>query len=439
MRTNIKRTRWGLPVVLALVLRLLFIGGYKSYPPFLGDDAGYEDVGWNLSQGRGFVTTSSSSGSSALYEPLIAHGPVYPAFLGGIYFLFGHSLTAVRIVQAFLGSVLVFLVFWVARIAFGEEVSFLSALFTAIHPALLIYSGMLLTETLFTLMLVLSVWMMLEAVRYLSWYQWVGTGIVLGLTILLREETIFLAFLMVGWILWAKEEKKKGMAVFLLGIGLLLSVGPWTIRNFLIFKDVILVSETAGRNLWISTVGWDEFRNEEPYRSLALGLPERERHRILLQEGIKNILTDPLRYLRLCFQRIGPFWLGSHTTYLFGFSESFSAYYARGAIGKIFVKLSFFLVNLGLLVLAIGGGWMSLFREKGGRRLWIICLLPIVAVAVVHFFLFATSRYQVPILPFILMFSAVGVERILQKLKFRTSCRTIHIAAFAILFCQSLS
>ena len=144
-----KEPVWGL-VILALLLRLLFVFGYPQYPPFLGDDAGYDNVAWNLANGRGFVADIISPEGTVTYEPLIANGPTYPLFLAAVYRVFGHAITAVRVVQAILGAVTIFFVFRIAQRAFGERVACLSAALVAVHPALTFYTGMLLSETVFT-------------------------------------------------------------------------------------------------------------------------------------------------------------------------------------------------------------------------------------------------------------------------------------------------
>lgn len=396
------RISW-LTVIIAVVLRLAFVLGYEQVPPFRGDDAGYDSVGWNLANGKGLVIKD---------EPLIAFGPVYPVFLGTLYFLFGHSLMAVRAIQAILGTLTVLLVFRISAIAFGGRIASVSALLAAIHPALIIYTGMLLSETLFAFFLILSVWVMAMAIKDSLPSLWFLGGILLGLTILLREETILMVPLFIGSGVWYKGRPSWARHLLIFFVALLLTICPWTVRNYAVFKETIMVSANTGKALWISSVGWKEFRDEEPYTSLVKGLNELERNHALLREGIKNVRRDPAHYFSLCFKRVVPFWLGSHTTYLSGFTGSFQAYYARGALWKVFVKGTLLFINLGLLGFAVLGIWVSFFEKKDQRYLRLLCLQPVVAIAAVHFFLFATSRYQVPILPFILMFSAAGLEKL---------------------------
>jgi len=399
---------WGL-AVLALVLRLTFVLAYEQYPAFLADDRGYDDVAVNLAAGKGFVAQAESGKEGTVHEPVVAFGPVYPAFLALIYALFGHSTEAVRLIQAILGAVTVLVVYYVAAEAFDEQVAHWAGLFAAVHPALIIYSGMLITETLFAGLLVLSVWTVMTAARRDSLPVWFGAGCVAGLAVLLREEALVVAVLVVATVLRLGRPRRNIRQVAAFAIALVLTVGGWTIRNYQSFGEVIPVSANGGKTLWISTMGWDEWRyDDDSYKALVAGLPDVERDRVLRREGIKNILADPLRYTGLCMQRLAAFWFGSHTTYLAGFSESFHAYAAEGAWMKVMGKGLLLAVNIVLLALAVWGAWAGLVQESRRRLERMVCGAPVTAVAVVHFFLFATSRYQVPILPCLLVFTAAG-------------------------------
>ena len=406
------RYLWQL-VILALVLRLGFVLGYEQYPLFLGDDGSYDNVGQNLANGRGFVWQTGDPVNGFVYEPMVGPGPTYPIFLGLTYFLFGHSVTAVRVIQALLGGATVILMFLIAGAVFGEQVARISGFLTAIHPALISYSGMLLTETLFAFLIAVSIWAMILAIKSRTPKAWILVGIISGLMVLLRSEALLIVILGSVLVLWYGEKRHKMRNLLIFAMFFVLTISVWTVRNYIVFNEIILVSSDSGRVLWISTVGWSEWHfDDERYTSLLLqGLNGREADRVLQREGLKNILGDPVHYLRLCFERIIPFWIGSHTLYIAGFSDSFQAYYARGAHAQLFVKGTILLLNTSLIVLAFGGALASLLNKRDERYLRGICLNPIVAIATVHFFLFATSRYQVPILPFILMFSVVGMVK----------------------------
>ena len=84
---------------------------------------------------------------------------------------------------------------------------------------------------------------------------------------------------------------------------------------------------------------------------------------------------------------------------------SFAQSWMNGQYGTFFVKFLLLAVNLGLLVFAAVG---SIVAGPQWRR-WLPIALPAVYVSFIHTFLFATVRYQIPIMPQVLVFSAVGI------------------------------
>ena len=100
------------------------------------------------------------------------------------------------------------------------------------------------------------------------------------------------------------------------------------------------------------------------------------------------------------------FWITSHTSYLVGLEQGLGAYYARAEYGRLSIKLLFLAVNVGAILLA-SFGIASVFRQ-GLPWPGVLLLAPIGVIAFVHFLLFAAPRYQVPIMPFVLVFAAVG-------------------------------
>src|SRR3990167_9394356 len=77
----------------AIILRLAYVLAYPQMP-LLNDPAGYDKTGWGLVNGKGFPVFMLDN------EAIISRPPGYPLFLAAIYWISGHNLMAVRIVQA---------------------------------------------------------------------------------------------------------------------------------------------------------------------------------------------------------------------------------------------------------------------------------------------------------------------------------------------------
>jgi len=389
-------------LILGLAFRLGYVLFYPQYPIGIYDD--YDEVAWNLARGWGIANVAG---------PIAGVGPIYPGFLALIYLIFGHNFTAVRIMQAVLSAGTIVVLYWEVREIFGERVARWSLVLMAAYPAFSFYAGMLLTETVTTFLLVLLVWSLIRAMKSPGWTPWGVAGIIMGVNVLHRQETllIMLAYFALILLYSVREVRLQRMGIFFLMAALV--IGTWTIRNFVTFEKFILVTIRGGDVLYISSLGWTEWHHDDVnFKSLVRGLNDIEKNEILRQEGIKNILNDPLRYFQFCLERTFHFWLTSHTMVVSGLSDSFGQYYSQGAIGKVVLKSLFLGVNLGLILLGIWGCYVSLHGDRAERRWALFLLAPVLVKAVIHFFLFASPRYQVPIMPFVIIFAALGLEHV---------------------------
>src|SRR5918992_2656950 len=101
---------WGLVVLPAVAFALRLAYGAtlpgQIVVSFEADPLTYDQIARNLVAGRGF------SGASFYYPPgtdvpTAFWDALYPLFLAGIYSVAGHSIPAVRVVQALLGALAV--------------------------------------------------------------------------------------------------------------------------------------------------------------------------------------------------------------------------------------------------------------------------------------------------------------------------------------------
>ncbi len=390
----------------AIGLRLGYVFFYPQYPFGTGDDLFYDQIGWNLATGRGLSRDVPGS-------PEVLIGPVYPAFLALIYLTFGHNLTAVRVIQAFLSAAVILVLYPKVREAFGNQVAKLSAVLIAFYPAFIIYPGVLYTETLFLFLLALLVSALIRAVRSDSAWRWVLAGSVMGVTILVRQGALAMVPVFAALILWQFPQRGLIRKVSLFLLVTALTVGVWTARNYLVFREFILVTTQGGEILWISTKGWTEWRHDdEELQSLVQGRNYVEQNNVLRRAGIRNILNDPFHYLTLCIKRLRHFWIGSHTEYLVELTATYKQHYMHGAFGTLFVKIMLLGANLSLIFMGVCGAFIALKAQKDRLGLRLFFLVPIVVIAIIHFFLFATPRYNVPIMPFVLVFAATALDRL---------------------------
>lgn len=414
-KTPAPRPVW-IATIVACVVRLAFV---LVYPQFgaCPDCQVYDRLATNLLAGKGLVGGTSDDpmfaqigdGASA---PEVGFGPVYPAFLATIYATVGHHVPAVRIVQAFLGAMIVPLAWLLTTAAFGRGPGVVCAWLVALSPPLVMYTGMVLTENLSVALLLASMSLLLGAVRRATLPSFVFAGLALGALILLREEMILLLPAFAGLASWKGQPRPAwtGIAAFVLAT--LVCVGAWTVRNYVLFRQPILISVHGGEQLWISAKGWSEWHFDDPeLRRLVDGRSYVERNAAMQRDAIRIIEESPGRFLVFCFQRMPMLWVSSHTTYIRGLTESFRTYGDRGAYTRVVAKAGLFAIQLAILLMAARGAFLARGATQSAMAAWMLAM-PIAAITAVHFVIFATPRYQIPAVPFVLAFAGLAATRL---------------------------
>src|SRR5215813_7319119 len=147
--TNPSAQRWSvvLVVLLGLLLRLYAAWLINQYQPdnparLIGDEPGYNNSALELLRGEGFTW--------------LGRVPLYPVWLASVHWLTGTSYHALRYAQAFLGTTTVLLAYLLGRRVFGHTVGLLTALLTAASYVLIQQSIHLLSEVLFTPVVMLT-------------------------------------------------------------------------------------------------------------------------------------------------------------------------------------------------------------------------------------------------------------------------------------------
>jgi 4-amino-4-deoxy-L-arabinose transferase-like glycosyltransferase len=400
------RVDWRMPFFIALLIRLAYVLFYPQLSVH-GDAAHYDELGWSLAQGLGYRLPGG--------EPNVYWAPGYPGVLAGIYWVFGHSYVAVRVAQSILGAGVAALVALMAGRVFDRRTAAIAGVLCACYPGLIGYTGLLLTETVFTTLLVVMVYWLLTISGSSSWKSLTGLGVLAGLTALVRAETVLLPlFVFVTLRVFFRDRSVTVKRVVLVYATVALTLAPWAARNFAVTGEFIPLTVHGGDVLWISSYKeeWLEFYpDKEPYKSLVAGLSELETAKVLRREGIKNIVEDPAGFAWLCAKRFPRLWIGGHSNLFTGLEDSTRAYLERRQYGVFAVKLALLIGNSLLVLLGVFGAFLAFSRRMGDRRSLVVLSAPVVFITAIHVVLFATPRFHVPVMPFMLIFAAVALLR----------------------------
>jgi len=400
---------------LAFILRLAYAFSERIRP--FADAAHYHRFAISISSGKGYFEKEEKTAGE--YGEALNWPPFYPFFLALAYKIMGHKYTAVWIIQALLGALSCVWVYFLAKAIFNQRVAVFSAFIAAVYFDLIIYSAMLLTETLY-IFLILVFFLLFLKKRY------VAAGVLAGLSALTRPIIMIFYLFLFFWE-WRREKTAKVCWFLLL---LLLTIMPWIARNYFVYHRLLPI--TAGwDNLWS---GNNPRANGENILPRENDIPNPEGTYLsfndhALKEAVAFILGHPgrvfllvLRKLSIFFSlvRINAWWLYTNSS---------------GISGIILSAALSFLLSSCIFLLGIAGvvfSWRQNSRGKSLLRYFILlCLLSLIPF-------YFNVRFRLPVYPFLIIFMGYLLS-VLPELKRKwvarekTTLRYFNISLFLIL------
>ena len=118
----------------------------------MGDSVSYDDLASRFSQGKGYTRSTASD------EPDSRRLPGYPFFLAAIYFTFGHSLFAVRLIQVILDALTCVIVYKLSKEVLDDAGQALwSALLAVTYLPFILFANFILSETLYVAIVTIAI------------------------------------------------------------------------------------------------------------------------------------------------------------------------------------------------------------------------------------------------------------------------------------------
>jgi 4-amino-4-deoxy-L-arabinose transferase-like glycosyltransferase len=264
-----------------------------------------------LVSGLGF----SSPYAGAPIAPTAQQPPLYPLILAGVFKVFGiysvESVWAAVLLNVLAGAVTAVLLYYVGRLHFGETVGILAAwlwvlpwMYGANALAVSLTNAYLAALGLTALFLVVPE--ALDASR-----RWLVLGIYSGLLVLLQPSLLPVVLIYLGWLAFAKAASPR---VLIAVAGLLLTLVPWTARNYLTFGRFIPLRDNFGLELWVGnrpgmqgTVDFSgDFPDNDPSSYARLG-------ELRFMDGKFDasrqfIMSNPAGFALRALRRVPEFW-----------------------------------------------------------------------------------------------------------------------------------
>lgn len=232
-----KREKWFLWAIFfcALLIRLFYFHVFlQENPCMLAFDSGhYHELATQVVDGQGFTKLDGA--------PQFYRLPGYSIFLAACYKIFDFNVLATLLVQILLASLIPILIFCLALQLFPDDIraAKIAAVIGCLHHGLVIFSGLVMTETLFMLFFLLFLLLFFKVpVRFLTM---LSAGILLGCASLIRSVGLPLLFVSLLVILFFKISwRQKRVAMIALSIGWLLVIGLWLARNYMLTGAIFL-------------------------------------------------------------------------------------------------------------------------------------------------------------------------------------------------------
>jgi 4-amino-4-deoxy-L-arabinose transferase-like glycosyltransferase len=380
----------------ALAVRLLFVlaTGLGDAPTY--DGIGYDILAVNLSQGKGFVGDAPTA-----FRP-----PAYPLFLAGVYVLFGHHYEAVRLIQALLDAVTCLVFYFVAKRLFDQRVGFVAACGLSVYPLQIYMVNQFYSETLSFLFQMIVLWLAVLLAKGSRGVISLLLGVLLAATVLTRPTATLWIPLMLLWVLYINLKARKITDFVLVSLGLALAFGPWTVRNYLEFREFIPIASLGGVGVWAGNNPLSEGGGMLPDKTTWggedypefgwygwAGLTEAQSSQRFLQKGLTWIKENPGDFLALAPKKLLRLW--SPTAFGVQFSRQASPLLTAVVLPPY------------LLFLALAGWGMVLTRQKWCELFPFYAL--VIGISALVVLTYGATRYGIGMAPCLILFAAVSV------------------------------
>jgi 4-amino-4-deoxy-L-arabinose transferase-like glycosyltransferase len=369
----------------ALLPRLYVATRFAAEPVW---DGHYYDFGARrIAAGFGYSDDVSINGVLE-WHPW-CHYPVgYSAFLGALYRVFGPDLRVAAIGDAITGALLAVVTWLLAKQALSSARAKVAGALVALHPGLILYAALVMTEPLASLLTLVAFWLAARD-RERPWRGLVVGGLALGVAALVRPQALLCAPFLALVVMkpWRKlallgRAWRIGAVVVACAVALV-PVLPWTARNCARMDGCALVSTNAGWNLAIgafprATGRFETLRSSDGCREVT---GQVQQDRCWLHYGIDQIEQHPVHWLKLLPAKLG-----------FTFDhESFAVEYlhearpsawpeARRVSGRELMTLAHRVL---LCAAALGAvAFVTRGRGRTTQAILVLCVVGLVALAI---------------------------------------------------------
>jgi len=369
----------------------------------------YENIARNLLDGKGYLLGDSPAGSRSFGSSL------FPFLSYGLHWLGGkENFVPFLCFQLALSLGLIGLIFRFSRRLFGERVALWTACGVALEPGLVLFGSYRVHEMTLAVFLTVAVVELLAALRESPRRRTaVALGLAVGLGILTRATALAVLPMLALWAFLERDRKRTLACALAAGGVVLLTLLPWTIRNYLVDGRWTFLSPNWSETFWRgnnpTSTGSNLTSDGKPmidaappeFQQRVLAAQEQERSRLFKEQALGYVAASPLEFVGRCAKKFLYFWWFPPT---YGMAYAEIPGLLKGAYQVLY----------GGLLLMAAVGWMAAFRFLDADRRLLVIYLSVLAFATasLHALVYVEGRHKLVLMPFLLMFSAFGMRNL---------------------------
>lgn len=409
---NLKEEKKSTKIILMITCSIFFLlcvfsALYYGNSTLLGnlnkpdnDDVKFIRSAWILAKTGKYIYHFPST-STAFMMPGLSYT------LAFITLIFGEQpgIAAFRILQCFIQTCSILMVFFIARKIFNSKVGIVAVILNILYAAEIWVSSLILTETFFKFLVLLLIYFSLYAIERNKMKYYIMGGIAWALATLFRPTiATFPAVILLMWIFrkYSFKDILKYTVVVVLIFCTILS--PWWIRNYRVFgKFVPLTLATGNPMLQGTYINYDQSTkatdglnySQFVYPKNEVGNNELEMK--MSKYRLKNLVPQhPFQYL---------YWYTIGKT----IRQINAPFYWKQILGINLYIQDFY--HYTLLILALLG-IIFFYRNKERNKMGTFIFMSIIYFILVYLPFFAFARYFYPAMPYVIIFAASYVVKL---------------------------
>jgi len=332
---------------------------------------------------------------------------MYPYFLAAVYYVFGQDFFIVRIAQALLGALTAVVVYKIGGLMFDKRVGVLAGLFFAFYTGSWALGDMLLSEALFTLLMLTTIYFLIKAPSGGPWILFWGG--VFGAAAALTRTAFFpyIPFITVGITLLKFRQPRLVSRYVFITVMLLMAIFPWMLRNYYTV-GVFTMNTKSGTDFYLynhSSLPYIIQNYEDThhfYDVQAWNWSEVRKGQECLNWALEWIKSNPHLFLAKGVRMIMNIW---------GFDRDYLWWYIAGSYGRDPMWLAGLLALLtnAVFVLIAPFAIAGFFISKPFQDNRLVPTLVIICMHILTFIVYGFSRHRFPFVPLLIIWAAYAV------------------------------